>query len=45
MMATDEVPDDRKALQMVGPALHGCIRDFFFNGQNPDFWSKIGAHA
>ena len=46
MVATDEVPDEPKAhLWMAGRALQICIREIFFTGQNPDFWSKIGAHA
>ena len=46
MVATNEVSDEPKAyLWMAGEALQGLLGDFFFTGQNPDFWSKIGAHA
>ena len=41
LLATDEVSDEPRAhLSMVGRALQNYSRDFFFTGQNSDFWSK-----
>ena len=48
-LATDEASDEPKAyLWMAGRALQyysRYLRAFFFTGQNPSLWSKIGAHA
>ena len=39
MLATDEVPGEPKVyFWMAARALSGYIGDFFFTGQNPDFW-------